>query len=29
MTVVAETLLLVGFFVLVMAREWYKLYNED
>lgn len=29
MSVVVETLLLVGFFVLVMVRELYRLYNDD
>jgi len=29
MTVLAETLLLLGFFILVMVRELWKLSNDD
>lgn len=29
MSVVVETLLLVGFFVLVIAREMYRMSNDD
>jgi hypothetical protein len=29
MTVLAETLLLVGFFILVMVREMYRLSRDD
>jgi len=29
MSVVLETILIIGFFVLVMAREGYRMYHDD
>lgn len=29
MTAIAETIIIITIFVLVMAREWYRMYNDE